>query len=520
MNPPKDQYPKVIEIIRQITNLTQGQDCIYRGESSTNFGYPCSSTLYRQLKDEGFPDREIPELLKERQGGLIEKIRGYATEGENDLEQLMACQHKGGKTNLLDFSEAIAVALYFACFKDDDDDGQVIVKQKNTFCKLETNNALPSDEIVLLEPSQKLKRAMDQKGVLIHAPKGFLPFETAETVAIKAEWKQKILEHIKEECGVSYETIFDDMQGAIELQKQKDKERVATATQSTTGVRGFVKPRDTQAILPMAYYMRLLASAVAGFYEDLLNNQANVLINNFTDAINRDPQDAEAYYNRAFVHQSKSEPDYDQAISDYTRAIELKPDFVAVAYNDRGTVYKRKDEPDYDQAISDYTRAIELTPDLAVAYSNRGNAYCRLSPPEYGKAFKDYARAIKLNPNYAEAYNNRASTYAEMPAPDLSKALKDYNQAIKLSPMAASPYNGRAVVYSRMTPPDFKKAFKDYDRAILLNPGYAMVYNNRGATYGMMSPPDYESAIEDYNRALKLNPRFSGRLHQSRLSVF
>ena len=103
----------------------------------------------------------------------------------------MACQHKTGVTNLLDFSENIAVALYFACFKDDDDDGQVIVKQKNTFCKLKTDKALPNDEIVLLEPPQKLKRAMCQKGVLIHVPGGFLPFETAETVVIKAEWKQK-----------------------------------------------------------------------------------------------------------------------------------------------------------------------------------------------------------------------------------------------------------------------------------------------------------------------------------------
>ena len=518
MNPPKDQYPNALEVIRQITNLTQGEDCIYRGESSINFGYPCSSTLYRQLKDEGFPERDIPELLKERQGELIEKIRGYATEGENDLERLMACQHKGGKTNLLDFSGAIAVALYFTCFKDSDDDGRVIVKQKNTFCKLKTDNALPGDKIVLLEPPQKLKRAMDQKGVLIHAPKGFLPFETAETVAIKAEWKQEILEHIEKEYGISYETIFDDMQGAIELQRQEDKKRVATATQSTTGIRGFVKPRDGEAILAMEYYMRLLASAVVGFYKDQLNNQANVLIKSFTDAITRDPQDAEAYYNRAFVHQSKSEPDYERAISDYTRSLEIDP-CQAGAFNNRGNAYWAKQSPDYEKAIADYNQAIQLNQSLGEAYNNRGNVYREKPNPDYVQALRDYNQAITLNPNYAEAYNNRGNVYSGMPVADYEKALKNYDRALALNPTYVDAYYNRGLAYSEMSPPNDEKALRDYGKAIALNPRHTSAYNNRGNVYSRKNPPNYERALEDFNRAIILNPNHANA-YCNRASVY
>ena len=508
MNPPKDQYPNALEVIRQITNLTQGEDCIYRGESSINFGYPCSSTLYRQLKDEGFPYRNIPELLRQRQGELIEKIRGYATEGENDLERLMACQHKGGKTNLLDFSGAIAVSLYFTCFKDSDDDGRVIVKQKDTFCKLKTDNPLPSDKIVLLEPPQKLKRAMDQKGVLIHAPKGFLTFETSETVAIKAEWKQEILEHIEKEYRISYETIFDDMQGAIELQRQEDKKRIATATQSTTGIRGFVKPRNGEAILAMEYYIRLLAPAVVGFYKDQLNDQANVLIKSFTDAIIRDPQDAEAYYNRAVVHQSKPSPDYDQAFSDFNRAVELNPKF-AEAYNNRGAAYATKSPPDYDKAIKDYVNAIKLNPSLAEAHYNRGIAYTKKSPPDFDLAVESYDKAIARDPKYFQAYLNRGIAHFSKSPPDYAKAILDFSCAIHLKPRYAEAYNNRGNVHRGKPEPDYERAIKDYNRAIEQNPKYVEAYLNRGLAHFLKPQHDDAQAISDINRAIKLDNNFA-----------
>ena len=51
--------------------------------------------------------------------------------------------------------------------------------------------------------------------------------------------------------------------------------------------------------------------------------------------------------------------DYDQAIADYTRTIELNPDD-ADYWHDRGLAYYRKG--DYDRAIADYTRACQLAP--------------------------------------------------------------------------------------------------------------------------------------------------------------
>ena len=65
----------------------------------------------------------------------------------------------------------------------------------------------------------------------------------------------------------------------------------------------------------------------------------------------------------------------------------------------------------YDVAISYYTKAIELNPDYAAAYYNRGTAYARQE--NYDQADSDYTQAIELNPKYAEAANNRSETDAK-----------------------------------------------------------------------------------------------------------
>jgi len=97
--------------------------------------------------------------------------------------------------------------------------------------------------------------------------------------------------------------------------------------------------------------------------------------------------------------------DFDQAIADYTTAIQLKPDY-AEAYNDRGFAYYLKG--DAERAIADYTRAIELRPNYPKAYNSRGVAYMAHG---YGaaKSVPDFDRAIALQPDFRYAYINRAN---------------------------------------------------------------------------------------------------------------
>ena len=82
-----------------------------------------------------------------------------------------------------------------------------------------------------------------------------------------------------------------------------------------------------------------------------------------TKAIEKNPDDADAYRERANAWEEKG--DYDQAIADYSKAIELDQRDVNLYYL-RSYLYSEKG--DYDQAIADCTKAIEINPDDAKAY--------------------------------------------------------------------------------------------------------------------------------------------------------
>jgi tetratricopeptide (TPR) repeat protein len=93
---------------------------------------------------------------------------------------------------------------------------------------------------------------------------------------------------------------------------------------------------------------------------------------------------------------------YEKAILDFTKAIELKPDY-ADAYAERG-LYKTELN-DNKGAILDFTKAIELKPNNPYTYSFRGR--CKLRLKDYKGALPDYTKAIDLKPNYALAYYAR-----------------------------------------------------------------------------------------------------------------
>ena len=99
--------------------------------------------------------------------------------------------------------------------------------------------------------------------------------------------------------------------------------------------------------------------------------------------------DAEAYNNRGFAYCEMGQ--YDQAISDFSKAIEINPR-LAHAYNNRGWAYIKKWQ--YDQAISDFNKTIEIDPGFAEAYFNRAVVY--FFKEEYDKSLVNVIKAQQL----------------------------------------------------------------------------------------------------------------------------
>jgi hypothetical protein len=110
-------------------------------------------------------------------------------------------------------------------------------------------------------------------------------------------------------------------------------------------------------------------------------------------------------------------------------------------YLDRGDkVNNNKDgtltvsgKSDFDLAIAEFDRAIQLDPNIAAAHFGRGRGYLRKG--DNSRAVASYSEAIRLNPNDAISYSNRGRAYARMG--DYDNAVADFESAYRIDPKNA-----------------------------------------------------------------------------------
>jgi tetratricopeptide (TPR) repeat protein len=171
------------------------------------------------------------------------------------------------------------------------------------------------------------------------------------------------------------------------------------------------------------------------------------------------------------IAKAKADSNLDEQVKLLASAIQLAPES-ADARTARGDAYMMKG--DYDLAISDYSRSIELRPSIGTPYNNRGVAFVRKG--DHARAMQDFDKAIELNPTLAGAFYNRAD--ANMFQQNYDRAIADFGKAIELKPDDPDAYQGRAMAY-------YQK--KSYDQA------WADVMMCR--RYGGRVQPEFEAAL-------------------------
>jgi Flp pilus assembly protein TadD len=184
------------------------------------------------------------------------------------------------------------------------------------------------------------------------------------------------------------------------------------------------------------------------------------VIEDYTQFIRLDPNNAVAYMGRGLWHYKKG--NIDEAIEDYTQVIKLNPNYTS-AYMDRGIAYA--DKGDLDRAIEDYTQAIRLNPNYTSAYINRGWYY--IQKKEYDKALADCNQVIRLNPNDVAAHINRG--WAHNGKGEYDKALTDCYRALQISPNNGEAHYVQGTAYKAKG--NKTQADKDFAEAKRL--GYA-----------------------------------------------
>ena len=92
---------------------------------------------------------------------------------------------------------------------------------------------------------------------------------------------------------------------------------------------------------------------------------------------------------------------------------------------DRADVHLEAEE--YQQAVEQYTAAINLDPDSAAAYVGQGNVYVDLA--DYEAAIESYDQALSLRPEDPEARRNRGLAYLGLGR--LTFAIEDFDEAVR-----------------------------------------------------------------------------------------
>ncbi|CAN5554744.1 hypothetical protein BH10CYA1_BH10CYA1_25420 [soil metagenome] len=272
----------------------------------------------------------------------------------------------------------------------------------------------------------------------------------------------------------------------------------------------------------------------------------------YDSAITANPTESAFWYARGTAYQAKK--DYDNAVKNYQKAIELSPgnkDYISVMKaakaEQSGPVVneaiQKQTAGDYAGAIELYKKAITAAPDDATLYTNVASAYQQaedfanakisfqkaLSVDPKGQvdnnyfvgildenagnapgAIGDYERYLKAAPTgtYAKDAQGRLSTLRANP----SKTQKITTKAGAAAAAADAAKSGEAqaaydAAVKAQTANNLDEALIQYKKALAISPNEATYYYGEGTAY--QAKNDMDNAIKDYQKASSLNPRES-----------
>lgn len=213
------------------------------------------------------------------------------------------------------------------------------------------------------------------------------------------------------------------------------------------------------------------------------------------------------YWNRGqYIRNERG--DYEGALKDYTKAVEMEPSNPELL-NSRGKTYfdmassgkyKNQEKALLEKAVKDYTEALtkpKMKPESkSEALSNRGAAFGMSGM--YEQSIRDITESIKLDPKNKNAYANRSIAY--MNTGQYDKALADYQEYLKYDPNNFNFWYESGMVQRVMKRNE--DAVKSLDRAIQLNPKLGIAYQERARAKAQGG--NKAGAQQDYQKAQQL----------------
>jgi tetratricopeptide (TPR) repeat protein len=156
---------------------------------------------------------------------------------------------------------------------------------------------------------------------------------------------------------------------------------------------------------------------------------------------------------------------------------------------------------DYDGAIADFDRLLELAPDDPDGLMNR--AVARLETSDYRGAVADLDRAERASSTRTRLY--RVREMARRALGDAVGADRDRATFLAKEPTDPRSWCARGELKLTLSPPDAEGARKDFDAALEQDPDYLSALRDKASVLGEHLGR-YAEAIDVLDRILKLTP--------------
>jgi tetratricopeptide (TPR) repeat protein len=247
------------------------------------------------------------------------------------------------------------------------------------------------------------------------------------------------------------------------------------------------------------------------------------------DTISKRPENARAYKELGKVLEGEGRTS--EALANYDKALQLKPDYVTVYCDKAGTLLRMGQVP---AAIELFDRALRINPTYFMALAGKGDALAQAGQGD--AAIAAYEEALKLRPDEAGAARNLGIAllaagrvpeaiarlravlrgepqdasahsnlgYAFWQIGQVEEAALHFEAAARLQPESAvAHYNyARALARTRR----LTEAIGEYRRVVTLKPDHAVAYYNLGNAYAQTG--QLLQAVAAYEEALKHKPDY------------
>ena len=240
--------------------------------------------------------------------------------------------------------------------------------------------------------------------------------------------------------------------------------------------------------------LKLDKNILISIVNDLNNGQNNKALIALDKLINEFPDQALLFNLRGACYESISH--FEQSIENFSKAIEINPNYAEALYN-LGVVQKKAGK--LDEAIYSYKKAIDIDSTNVNALNNLGNLLTLKGL--FNQSIEYLNKALSLNPKFAEAHNNLG--LANIESNKLSESIKSFLVAIECNPIYESAYINLGRVYRELD--EFDNEVNCYKKFLKIKPNSSKILVHLGKAYTSLG--ENKLAIDCFESSLNSNPK-------------